>query len=144
MRRISKRYVCLVLILMLLLGLSVSALAKEEAYASGCTVHTWHHTKSYLQEGQGTNSSAGGCTSTYIEVRVCKDCGREEYVRTYTNDGAHYFSPYDSSCNGYTQTWRVRCKSCRYTSTEEHRCPDAPHPGRACDVLPCGIGLETE
>ena len=139
-----KKYVGLMLALTLLLGLSVSAFAMEEAQASGCTVHSWHHTKSYLQEGQGTGGTASGCTSTYIEVRVCKDCGREEYVRTYTYRGDHYFSPYDSSCNGYTQTWRVRCKSCGYTSTEQHSCPNAPHVGKPCNMLPCSVGLETE
>ena len=139
-----KKYVCLVLALTLLLGLSASAFAMEVAQAGGCTEHNWDEPEEYLLEGKGIDSSKNGCISFYETVQVCKNCGYEKLVDSRSEPCGHVETVYDSSCNGSLQIWRLRCRSCGYRWSEQHSCPNAPHMGRPCNILPCSIGLETE
>lgn len=135
MKKITARFASLLVVMMMVLSLSIPALA--------VCVHEKDDVNYELIPGSGQYISSSQCRAKYTVSWVCEHCGDSFYDGTAYLTSSHQYQVYDSSCNGTMQTWREKCIACNHGTTTQHACPKGPHTG-GCNWLPAGVGPKLE
>lgn len=132
-----KKLISLVLAVVLILAMTVPALAATADEAAPCaTPCTGSHTKgTYLGYNEEYQKEGEKCLYILTQHYQCSVC-HTVFFDTKTTVYSHNKEQNDSNCDGITRTWTYKCKNCKGLFETKSACPGAGHIPGNCSWLP--------